>query len=324
MVVVQYLELYYNCTSAVANLDALTLFACGILAVLKIVWFRVYADNLTCNYSSAMSDYRAMDTEEKRVIVRKHAFFGRIISIIALLISYVDSAVFIVGHAQVSSEEAHLNISVWGHRAGYAVPSTCTLAHFNISTGSDALFLHITLHVCGQLKILKIQFNNFDVASPNVYERFNALILRHDHLIRMARKLADAISFVLIVQLFISSVLICIVGFQFIIAMTTGDFGMMSKSFMVLSAFLAQLTVYSFVGDYLKSQMEEVALSVYQCDWYNLPAKLARNMVFIMMWTQLPIKLQAGNFIVMDLATYMSILKTSASYLSVLRVMVET
>lgn len=43
-----------------------------------------------------------------------------------------------------------------------------------------------------------------------------------------------------------------------------------------------------------------------------------------MMWNQFPIKLQAGNFIVLDLGTYMSILKTSASYLSVLRVMVET
>lgn len=45
-----------------------------------------------------------------------------------------------------------------------------------------------------------------------VCERFNALILRHEHLIRMARKLAETISFVLLVQLFISSMLICILG----------------------------------------------------------------------------------------------------------------
>jgi len=93
---------------------------------------------------------------------------------------------------------------------------------------------------------------------------------------------------------------------------------------MVLSAFLAQLTVYSIVGDYLKTQMEEVAQSVYQCAWYNLPVKLTRNIAFIMMWNQFPIKLQAGNFIVVDLESYMSILKTSASYLSVLHVMMNT
>lgn len=79
-------------------------------------------------------------------------------------------------------------------------------------TGSDSVFLHIVLHVCGQLKILKANFMNFDVTSPKVYERFNVLILRHDHLIRMARKLAEIISFVLMVQIFISSMLIIIVG----------------------------------------------------------------------------------------------------------------
>ncbi|XP_011645618.2 odorant receptor 94a-like [Pogonomyrmex barbatus] len=346
VVIVQYLELYYNCTSAYANLDALTLLACGILALTKITWFRIYADNLTCNYSSAINDYRAIDTEKKRIIMREHAFWGRVICIIALLISYVDSVIFIVGHAQLSSEEAKVNMTIFGHQAGYAIPSTCTLAHFHISTslylvifaleyiylvimcisnhGSDSVFLHIALHVCGQLKILKANFINFDVTSPEVHERFNTLILRHDHLIRMTRKLAEIISFVLMVQLFVSSMLICIVGFQFIIALTTSDYGMMSKSFLVLSAFLIQLTLYSVVGDYLKSQMEEVAMSVYQSAWYDFPAKVTRNIAFIMMWAQLPIKLQAGNFIVMDLGTYVSILKTSASYLSVLRVMVET
>lgn len=112
-------------------------------------------------------------------------------------------------------------------------------------------------------------------------------------------------------------------GFQFIISLKTSDFGMMSKSVLVLSAFLAQLTVYSMVGDYLKSQMEEIAQSVYQSTWYDLPTKVTRNVAYIMMCSQLPIKLQAGNFIVVDLPTYMSILKTSMSYLSVLRVMVE-
>lgn len=78
--------------------------------------------------------------------------------------------------------------------------------------GSDSLFLQIALHVCGQLKILKADFVNFDVKGPGVSERFNALIRRHDYLIRMSRKLAEAISFVLLVQFFISSILICILG----------------------------------------------------------------------------------------------------------------
>jgi len=92
---------------------------------------------------------------------------------------------------------------------------------------------------------------------------------------------------------------------------------------MVLSTFLTQLLLYSFIGDYLKSQMEEVGYTIYQSVWYDFPVKLMRNVIFVLMRTQSPIVLRAGNFVVVNLSTYMSILKTSASYLSVLRVMIE-
>jgi len=98
---------------------------------------------------------------------------------------------------------------------------------------------------------------------------------------------------------------------------------MTTKSSMVLSTFLTQLLLYSFIGDYLKSQMEEVGYTIYQSVWYDFPVKLMRNVIFVLMRTQSPIVLRAGNFVVVNLSTYMSILKTSASYLSVLRVMIE-
>lgn len=108
-----------------------------------------------------------------------------------------------------------------------------------------------------------------------------------------------------------------------ILALKVNDAVMMAKSFMVLVTFLIQLSVYSYVGDYLKSQMEEVGLSVYQIAWYDLPAKLAKNLIFVIIRGQFPVKYQAGTFIVVNLTTYMGILKTSISYLSVLRVMLE-
>lgn len=175
----------------------------------------------------------------------------------------------------------------------------------------------------------------------------------------MAGKLIETISPVMLMQLFFSCVLLCIigervvaafpifptsparrqdgnvinicikwitfsVGFQLILASKIGDFGMLAKGIVVLSSFIIQLSSYSFVGDYLKSEMEEVGLSIYQSAWYNLPPIVTRNIVFVMMWDIFPVKLLAGNFIVVNLDTYMSIIKSSISYLSVLRVMIET
>ncbi|EGI58733.1 Putative odorant receptor 13a, partial [Acromyrmex echinatior] len=308
VVIVQYLELYYNCTSATANLDALTVFSCGILALTKIIWFRIYADNLICNYSSAMNDYVTIDTEEKRIIMRNHAFWGRIICIITLLISYVDSVIFIVGHAQLSSEEAKINITILGHQAGYAIPSTC----------NDILLLGIILHICGQMELLKIEFTNYNGENKDMKE-FEALTSRHCYLMEHAELLIDVISFVLLVQLLISCLIICLVGFQLILALKLHDAVIIMKTTSVLSALLLQLFSYSFVGDYLKRQMEDIAHSIYSCNWYYFPLKLMRNVLFVIMRSQQPVQLLAGKCVVVTIETYMSILKNSFSYLSVLR-----
>jgi len=78
--------------------------------------------------------------------------------------------------------------------------------------GNDVMFLNIILHACGQVKILKINFTDFDVTSSKICDRFNILIQRHIHLIHIAKKLIEAISLILLTQLFISTILLCIVG----------------------------------------------------------------------------------------------------------------
>jgi len=96
---------------------------------------------------------------------------------------------------------------------------------------------------------------------------------------------------------------------------------MIGKSLTVQIIILTQLTLYSFIGNYLKSEMEEIGLSIYQSAWYSFPRKLVKNVIFILMQTKYPVALQAGNYIVVNLSTYVSILRTSFSYLSVLRIM---
>lgn len=78
------------------------------------------------------------------------------------------------------------------------------------------MFLHIALHVCGQVKILKSKFNNFDLMKPQIDKRFNALIQRHSQLIEITKILANVVSFILLMQLFFSSILLCILGEYFI------------------------------------------------------------------------------------------------------------
>jgi len=112
-------------------------------------------------------------------------------------------------------------------------------------------------------------------------------------------------------------------GFQLILSLKMNDIVMSLKSFVVLNTFMIQLALFSLIGDYLKSQVDGVGYFVYQSAWYNLPAGLMKNIIFILMRTRCSVILRAGRLIEVNLSTYMNILKTSASYLFVLHAMMK-
>ncbi|XP_029671271.1 odorant receptor 49b-like [Formica exsecta] len=345
VVILPSMELYMGCTDVEQNVDCLMLICCGLLGVLKTTWFRIYADGLITNYDSALNDYLTIDNTRERDIMRKHAFIGRILCCSMLGFSYFSCLIYGIIPILNYDQGNRINITNEDMILEYTIPSRCALEYFNFpismykltclvetvimilattaNLGNDALFLNITLHVCGQINILRIHFINFDVTSPRINDRFNALIQRHRYLITLTRELADLISFILLMELFIISILLCIMGFQFMFALKVNNTVMVGKSLMVLSAFMTQLTLYGFIGNYLKSEMEDIGLSIYQSAWYNFPENLTKNVIFILMQTKSSVALQAGNFIVVNLSTYVSILKTSFSYLSVLRIMLE-
>ncbi|XP_072759658.1 uncharacterized protein [Anoplolepis gracilipes] len=345
LVILPAMDLYMGCTDVEQNIDCLMLICCGILGILKTMCFRIYANSLINNYDSALNDYLTNENTKERNIMRKHAFIGRILCLSMLGISYFSCLIYGTIPFLNYNQGNWINITDGNIILEYTMPSRCALEFFNFpismhkisclielvvimlattaNLGNDALFLNITLHVCGQVNILRVHFLNFDVTSPQICDRFNVLIKRHRYLIILAKELADLISFILLIELFIISILLCIMGFQLILALKVHNTIMAGKSLMILSAFLSQLTLYSFIGNYLKSEMEEIGLSIYQSAWYKFPRKLTKNVIFILMQTRSPVALQAGNFILVNLSTYVSILKTSFSYLSVLRIMLE-
>lgn len=117
---------------------------------------------------------------------------------------------------------------------------------------------------------------------------------------------------------------IIVSGFQCILSLSVNNFVMVIKTFIVAGTLLTQMFFYSYVGDYLQRQMEGIGHSVYSCSWYNISNHLSKNIVFIIQRSQYPVQLRAGNCFVVNMETYTSIIKTSMSYLSVLRVMVNT
>jgi len=67
-----FLEINYGSGDAYIKLDAFMLMFCTICSVLKILFFRLYANNMIRNFSSAVNDYLAIDIEDDHAAARFH------------------------------------------------------------------------------------------------------------------------------------------------------------------------------------------------------------------------------------------------------------
>ncbi|XP_076480861.1 odorant receptor 4-like [Bombus vancouverensis nearcticus] len=337
-------EMYLDSNDAEKNLDAFVILSCGILAVSKVIRFRIRPAALILNFTSAVEDYNELRDDEKRVIVRKHAYMARVASASMISFAYFSSILFITVPMLAEKEEKNVVNVTEESTSEYPIPSENVMALVKIpenlyflvfimeylmllftitgNLGSDSLFFGITFHLCGQVEILKLDFKRLKIESERTREHFNVLTRRHIYLIKLANMLIDTISSILAMQLFTSCILICTNGLQFIIALSIGNIVMVIKIFMVLTSLMVQLFAYSYVSEYLRRQMEGIGDSIYFCNWYDIPKGVTKDIIYVIMRTQNPVFLKAGKFFIVNMETYMSIIKTSMSYLSVLRVMV--
>lgn len=112
-------------------------------------------------------------------------------------------------------------------------------------------------------------------------------------------------------------------GFMLIVSLKVGDVPMIIHNASVLLLMMIQLSFYTFAGDCLEMRSAALSYATYDCDWHELPVSTARDIRFILMRASIPHQLTAGKFVVMNLLTFKDILKSTASYLSVLRVMLD-
>ncbi|XP_076629848.1 odorant receptor 85b-like [Colletes latitarsis] len=345
-------EIWLDLNNAEKNLEAVMLIGCGVLAVSKVIWFHFNPYGLITNFSSAVRDYKEFCGVEKRAIMRQHAYMSRVACVGVMGFSFTAVTLMSITQAltkdntTVNQRNKFDNNTTQKEPMNYPFPSELTMEILHIpensyplifitenimllvmsagNLGSDSLFFGIAFHLCGQAGILKMEFNRFIDESENMIRHFHELASRHYHLLKLFKDLNDTMSTILLIQLLTSYFLICITGFQFILSLNVHNIVMVMKTFIVMSIVMSQLFAYSYVAEYLKNTMEEIGYAAYCSSWYNIPSYLSRDIVFVLRKSQDPMQLRAQHFFVVNMETYMSIVKTSMSYLSVLRVMITT
>ncbi|KAH8237646.1 hypothetical protein KR038_004365 [Drosophila bunnanda] len=206
----------------------------------------------------------------------------------------------------------------------------------------DSIFGFFITYTCGQFRLLHENINKlftevkvnprggdiWDFTQRVQLNRLKRIIDKHNKIIRFAQRLEDFFNPILLVNLMISSILICMVGFQIITGknMFIGDY---VKFIVYISSAISQLYVLCENGDALLKHSTFTANVLYGCQWegsehcnhvYTVTSKQIQNHLrFMILCSQQPVKITAYKFSTLSLQSFTAILSTSMSYFTLLR-----
>ncbi|XP_058808730.1 odorant receptor 13a-like [Phymastichus coffea] len=343
------------CNDLDAVLEVLTTSDISVaIALFKHLDICYNADVLNQLVLSMFNDWTSPKTNKELLVMWKNARRGRLMSIIIILlaegtvIAYFVAAVYFNYNAYARQTNPENNVTekfrplylkadfFYDVQKSPVFEITwifqCFSTIFAASSFSavDAFFAVLVLHLCGQLNNLKENLKSLLLSSVNIdnvesySENLVHIIARHQYLDSFARNIEDAFNVMFLVQMVVSSLVLCLQGYQLVTMITTEDgillFDLIFMIYFTL-CFMFSLFVYCYVAEVLRKESMEIGDVAYEIGWYNLSAAQTKPLIMIMLRAKQPFQITAGKFVNFSLELYCKILKTSGGYLSMLLAM---
>ncbi|XP_011148028.2 odorant receptor 13a-like [Harpegnathos saltator] len=188
----------------------------------------------------------------------------------------------------------------------------------------NALIFTLVLHASGQIDIICQEFrNNSEETSHYGFSRYTIgmLVERHNKVISFSENIDKLFSFMSVMQVFWNTLVICCLG---LVVMTSihDETGVdLVKTIFAYCAIMMEIFIFCFAGEYLSFKSRSLADAAYESLWYNMSPNHGKNVLFIIMRSQKQLNITAGGMTSLSLEAFASIMKASASYVSVLHAM---
>lgn len=231
--------MWKNCHGFEDKLDIFVLSIFALLACEKGLLVRYHQDKIYNNVVSAVEDWNKLsirDNLKNRKIMMQHARISRIVCISLMgpasggTLSWIILALPLPIFKMENNTDIVRNFPL---RTACIFDSASTSTIYYVifilqiyqlvatclgNCGNDVFFFGLSMHLCGQLEILKSEFRTLvsEKATEKNQKRFKMIVKRHIHLIDLIQKLENAYNLIILSQLIMSSLLICIMGRPFL------------------------------------------------------------------------------------------------------------
>nr|AOE48046.1 putative odorant receptor OR41 [Athetis lepigone] len=186
----------------------------------------------------------------------------------------------------------------------------------------DSTAIVIMTFFTGQLKVLSVNCErlfgdgNEVVNYDEAVKRIKECHMHHLYLVKFSSVLNSLLSPVMFLYVIICSLMICASAVQ----LTMEDTGNMQRIWIAeyLIALIAQLFLYCWHSNAVLSQSNQVDDAVYLSAWWSQNVRIRRSLLLLGGQLRKTIAFTAGPFTMLNMATFVAILKGSYSYYTLL------
>ncbi|XP_020289082.1 odorant receptor 13a-like [Pseudomyrmex gracilis] len=189
----------------------------------------------------------------------------------------------------------------------------------------NLFLITLILHVGGQIDILCEWLTN--AFSANVIHlskgiTIRSIITKHQQIILFAKKIENLYTYIALVILLSETLIICCLGFIIVTSLGAPDAAaILIKSVLFYLSMNLEAFIYCFAGEYLSEKSKMIGHAAYDSVWYDCPTTEKRIILFVMLRSQKTLTITSGRIMVLSLERFTSVIKASASYISVLLAM---
>ncbi|XP_052863138.1 odorant receptor 4-like [Anopheles cruzii] len=191
----------------------------------------------------------------------------------------------------------------------------------------DCVFDTLAMHITGLFKLLNAEVDQMSVElragvdAKQMRQTFKRLVLKHKTYLALIDRLEDAFSVYMIFQFVTSSIVICVVLYQF--TTVFGWNGETIKTSTYLPGAIIQLYVFCWYAEEMTEEAAMVADHIYNIPWYLGDIRLQKMFLTLMVKAQKPTGVTAGKFYLITLQSFQQIIRASYSYFTLLSTVMQ-
>nr|XP_012231784.1 PREDICTED: odorant receptor 13a-like [Linepithema humile] len=294
-------------------------------------------------------DWSSLNTDAERVILQQHTAYGRYITLtygvfmqfVGILLIIKSFAVILIedtSDATISTLVAGSKLPFrveYGEKLGqylYPMAIHCYLAvfaHISITIAVDSFYIVLVRHACGMFAIVghtlehigKDSDDSFELKPDKVkdhnYSRALSCLRRHLHVIQFAELIESTFSNIFLVSVCLNMIGGSMIGIQVILNLN--DAKDIVEPLAIYIAQLIHLFLQFWPAQFLLDYSIVPYESICKSDWYYTSGRCRKLLFLIMNRSVLPCKVTAGKVVTLSIESFGTVLKTSMSYLTMLR-----